>query len=160
MHLPTTYLTEKSLIFFRVLPYILFAFVVARVRVRNSVRNSVRNRVRVKDRVRVRVVVVVVALSSSSLSSSSCCCDSIIISRGQRGAGEDGRTPAPCTGSLPPREGPSIDHKQSSWSCKKGRRKGAAWCGSQCRIQGSDRQAPNRYCGDMNGALCKSPILV
>ena len=48
--------------------YILFAFVVVRVRVRNSVRNSVRNRVRVrvKDRVRVRVrVVVVVALSSS-----------------------------------------------------------------------------------------------
>ena len=65
MHLPTTYLTEKSLIFFRVLLYILFAFIVVRVRVRNSVRNSVSNRVRVKDRVRVRVVVVVVVLSSS-----------------------------------------------------------------------------------------------
>ena len=70
MHLPTTYLTEKSLIFFRVLPYILFAFVVIRVRVRNSVRNSVSNRVRVrvKDRVRVRVGGVGGALSSSSSS--------------------------------------------------------------------------------------------
>ena len=74
MHLPTTYLTEKSLIFFRVLLYILFAFVVIRVRVRNSLRNSVSN----------RVVVVLVAFSSSSSSF-------VVASSSVGGSGEPGK---------------------------------------------------------------------